>query len=472
MVKRIVLFSLLLFSGCRMGEREVVIVFRPKPLTLDPHAQKIASVRALLENIYEPLVVYTPSLRIGPCLAEYWETPDDTTWIFHLREDVYFHTGKPFTAYDVKATMERIRGMKGSPYIDNISPIKRMEIKDPYTVVFYLHRPCVTFLNKLATVFIIAEDSLTGTGPYRIEKMKGDTLILSAFEAYREPLEVKRIRIIFFESRPYAAKRFVEGLGDIMYRFPFSYVEEARKKGIKLVHFNPPHIFLLGFNLKRYPVNDPTVRKAAALAIDRKRLALGRGEVVDGYISPNAEGYSPEVHAISYNPSIARRLLKGRRVRFTLLITQDLKSMGEEIKEMLARAGIDVRLELPKDNKEFFHKILGGEVDAFIVLYLNETGDGGDALASLFHTREEGWGGENLFYYSNPRADSLIESVFGVMDRKERNAILLEAQNVILEDLPAIPLFSPFEYHAVRNGYELVPHNAMSLWLKTLRRRR
>lgn len=468
MVRNIILLSILI-SGCRI-EREVTVVFRPKPITLDPHTNKIISVRAILENIYEPLVIYTPSLRVGPCLAEYWETPDDTTWIFHLREDVYFHTGKPFTAYDVKATIERIKRIENSPYLDNISPIRRMEIKDPYTIIFYLYTPCATFLNKLAGIFIIAEDSITGTGPYRIDRIKGDTFWFSAFDGYREKLEVKRVRVIFFKTWDEASRHFLNGLGEIVYRLPFYYIEEAKRKGIRLIQFKPPHTYLLGFNLKRYPVNQKNVRKAIAYAIDRRKLSLGIGESVEGYISPNAEGYSPEVNPIPYDPEFARKLTMKKKISFSLLLSRGIEDIGEEIRNMLARVGIDVRLEYPSESKEFFRRVFEGDVEAFIILYLNETGDGGDALSSLFHTKKKGWGSENVFNYSNPYADSLLELVFKIMDRKKRNAILLEIQNIILQDLPAIPLFSPFEYHATREGYFIEPHNGMSLWLKTLRK--
>src|ERR1041385_5058480 len=77
--------------------------------TLDPHASGSAGSLAIASHFYEPLVTTDPSMRLIPCLAERWDNPDPTTWVFHLRQTARFHSGKPLTAADVVFSIDRVR---------------------------------------------------------------------------------------------------------------------------------------------------------------------------------------------------------------------------------------------------------------------------------------------------------------------------------------------------------------------------
>src|SRR5258706_12037547 len=81
--------------------------------SLDPHTLNETTTHAHLGQVYEGLTTRDKDLKIVPALAESWETPEPTRWRFHLRKDVKFQNGDPFTADDVVFSADRVRA-KGS----------------------------------------------------------------------------------------------------------------------------------------------------------------------------------------------------------------------------------------------------------------------------------------------------------------------------------------------------------------------
>src|SRR5438309_1801053 len=89
--------------------------------SLDPYTLKESTTIAHHAHVYEGLVARDKELKLVPALAESWETPEPTRWRFHLRKDVKFHNGDPFTADDVLFSAERVRA-NGSNFISNVPP--------------------------------------------------------------------------------------------------------------------------------------------------------------------------------------------------------------------------------------------------------------------------------------------------------------------------------------------------------------
>ena len=130
----LVLFSLLLgvFFITPVYASVLRVGIEQEAVGLDPNiATAFASFRRI-ELLYNRLVTYDPSMKVVPDLAASWETPNNTTYIFHLRKNVKFHDGTEFTAKDVKFTFERILDPKtGSPaksYLKNVKSIETFEL--------------------------------------------------------------------------------------------------------------------------------------------------------------------------------------------------------------------------------------------------------------------------------------------------------------------------------------------------------
>src|SRR3979490_3064094 len=101
--------------------------------SLDPYTLKETTTIAHHGHVYEGLVARDKDLKIIPALAESWETPEPTRWRFHLRKDVKFHNGDPFTADDVLFSAERVRA-KGSNFLTNVPADAKFVKIDDYTI--------------------------------------------------------------------------------------------------------------------------------------------------------------------------------------------------------------------------------------------------------------------------------------------------------------------------------------------------
>src|SRR6202042_2642185 len=99
--------------------------------SLDPYTLKETTTIAHHAHVYEGLVTRDKDLKIVPALAESWETLDPTHWRFHLRKNVKFHNGDPFTANDVLFSADRIRA-KGSNFLSNVAADAKFVKVDAY----------------------------------------------------------------------------------------------------------------------------------------------------------------------------------------------------------------------------------------------------------------------------------------------------------------------------------------------------
>ena len=109
--------------------------------SLDPYTLKETTTIAHHAHVYEGLVTRDKDLKIVPALAESWETLTPTQWRFHLRKNVKFHNGDPFTADDVIFSAARVRDPKGSNFISNVPPDAKFVKVDDNTVDVMLDSP-------------------------------------------------------------------------------------------------------------------------------------------------------------------------------------------------------------------------------------------------------------------------------------------------------------------------------------------
>src|SRR6266571_4859884 len=166
------------------------------PVHFDPELTRNFKTNTTLSFVYSTLLRYkvgagTPpgTFAVEPHLAEGWETPDDTTYIFHLRKGVKWHNkppvnGRELVAEDVKFTFDRFLTEKGNPERQLLDSVERVEVVDRYTVKFLLKEPFVWLLDILANamcMWIVAPevvqkygdlktvDTAIGTGPFLLE---------------------------------------------------------------------------------------------------------------------------------------------------------------------------------------------------------------------------------------------------------------------------------------------------------------
>ena len=175
---------------------EVTIAVMTEPDTLDPTISRMTPVSLpIANNIMERLIGITPSGERIPTLAS-WKVSEDGLQIeFTLRKGIKFHSGDPFTAKDVEFSHQR--SMERNPiYKRQMRYIDRVEVVDPYTIIFHFKKPDVTFLPSRSLLIVsksyydrVGEEEFlkhpVGTGPYKFVTWKpGQYIDIEANEDY------------------------------------------------------------------------------------------------------------------------------------------------------------------------------------------------------------------------------------------------------------------------------------------------
>ncbi|MGI4797098.1 MAG: ABC transporter substrate-binding protein, partial [Janthinobacterium lividum] len=280
-------------------------------------------------------------------LAESWVvSPDRRTYTFKLRPNVLFHDGTRFSAIDVKASYERIArppaGVVSARQVD-YAAIEEIDTPDPLTVIFHLQWPDAAMLSNFASPWNCIysgsklkddpqypRNHVMGTGPFVfVAYDKGQRWVGKRWEHYFIPGKpyLEGYEADFMNGHP-----VVEALehGRIMAEFrsvtPVEQSELTDNMGDRVSIYESPWInnLLLVFNNKQPPFDDPRVRRALSLAIDRWGLAESLApttflKFVGGLMRPGASMSTPEIdliklpgfsHDIVAAREEARRLLK------------------------------------------------------------------------------------------------------------------------------------------------------------------
>jgi peptide/nickel transport system substrate-binding protein len=369
------------------------------PVHFDPHQTISFKTHTTLSFVYSKLVRHKvgPEVRPGtftvePDLAERWESPDDTTYIFHLRPGVRWHNkpplnGRELVAEDVKFTYDRFMTEQGNPNRYMLDLVERVEVVDRYTVKFLLKEPYVWLVSALAypwSMWIIAPEvvqqfgdlkkpeTAIGTGPFLLE--------------HYEP----NVKTVFKRNPEYfrAGQPYVDGVewlvledestGLAMYRTGQidcgpNHWWSVRQQDLEALKKTHPNLVYQDFvsnvtnaifmRTDMAPFNDVRVRRAISHAIDRQGLieaVWGRGEptpaVARGLIewSLPIDQLGAGAKYYQYDPKAARRLLAeaGYPNGFKTQLTaspgygRDLLDDVQLVQQYLKDVGIEVEMKL------------------------------------------------------------------------------------------------------------------------------
>ena len=176
-------------AGTPVRGGSAIISLDIDPIHLDVQKQVTLWSTQATEHIYDSLTVFDENMEVKPSLAESWETPDPTTYIFHLRKGVKWHNGREFVASDVAYWHERIMDPKiGATQRGSWMVVKQLDIVDDYTVKLSLSKPSASLLALFATMRESAipnketvekngdlANVAVGTGPFKLaEFVPGD----------------------------------------------------------------------------------------------------------------------------------------------------------------------------------------------------------------------------------------------------------------------------------------------------------
>jgi peptide/nickel transport system substrate-binding protein len=437
---------------------------------------------AAFDMVYEGLTTWDmETLEPEPLLAKSWEISDDgLTYTFHLQEGVKWHNGDPFTAEDVKYSIERTQDPAiGATTAEQIKVIESVEVVDDLTVILHLSAPYSPLLSILPfNPYILHKDfveseggftprTMMGTGPFMLEEWVPDTVsrfvknpnywrkgedgqplpYLDAIEFYPLVDEASRV------------ENLSSGVVDFIVRVPERDLDRlGDTEGIVLSAPWATLYTYIWFDPYKPPFDDVRVREAVAWAIDRDQLV--HGALYDRAF-PSYGAAIPQWHW-AYNDlrvydhrdvEKARELLAeaGYPDGFdtTLTTTSDYdmaKREAEMIVPWLEEVGIRATLQL-YDSATFFENMGGGKGVCKYPMFIcgeSPSGDPDDTYYIMHHSA----GAWNYCGYANPEIDRLLDEGRAVSDPAERKAIYRQLEELLLKDLPLTYLANSQMYEA------------------------
>ncbi len=466
---------LIALMGCRNHDTDrntLQFIIESSPNNLDLRQGTDAQSERVGATIYDALARKDEHFNLQPWLATSWERPDALTWVFHLRDGVRFHDGKPLGAEDVAWSMRSM--MDGSLITAKggaLASVDRVEVRDPLTVIVRMKRPDNALLFNLSDgLFGVVERDAgkdeglhpVGTGPFRFVSQVQDKEVIVERNAdyWAGAPKIERVRFIVSPDTITSALELKKGSADVASNVITLDMVHALRSQPNLRTDSGPGSFVIyaNFNVNDPALRDKRVRQAIACAIDKQALiqALWRGEAVpaDTLLPPGHWAAASTGDLPQYPHDVARALrlldaagLKpdthGVRLRFTLKTSTDetTRLEAQVIQEELRAAGIELTLRSAEFGT-FYSDITKGAFQMYILRWIGSNEDP-DIFRYAYATQSFPPKGGNRGRYSNARVDVLLQAASAETDQNIRRKEYVEVQQILADELPGIPLFYP-----------------------------
>jgi ABC-type transport system substrate-binding protein len=483
-----------------------------EPITLDPHIAQDASSAVYIVEIFGGLLTLDPQLALQPDLATEIPTvenggkvtnPDGTaTYTFHLRPNVTFQDRKPVTAEIVKCSLERAadpatQSLVSEFFLGDIvgvtdkvhgkaSDISGVKVVDPSTIAITVQRDLPSFLYKLTypTAFVVdpsqaggtcggrdygkGDNNWTrhpnGTGPYKLDQWRlGEEIRLVANDHYQLGVaHVKNVRVLLtgggitqYESGDIDLTGV--GLDDIeRVQDPADPLNKDYHSGTQL------SIDYLGFNTKSPPFDDSKVRQAFAMAVDKDQIAKAVFHdaipVANSIVMPGMPSYSTDIKGPAFDVTRAKELLKeskyGSASKLPAITlaesgTGATAGVGTSAIVEMWRKNLGVTVQIQQaESATFFQDVADGRYQAFTLGWIMDYPDEEDLLNIHFDSKSP----NNDTFYKNSQVDDLLHGALAEPDKAARVQLYQEAEQIILNDVPWMPLFFS-RYHVLIKPY-------------------
>ncbi|HET9659497.1 MAG TPA: ABC transporter substrate-binding protein [Thermomicrobiales bacterium] len=453
------------------------------PGGLDPQLQSATALWKVSELIYNNLTQVNPDLSVRTDLAESWEISDDGLIYTFKLHPANFHNGRAVVAADVKYSFERLIDPEtASPTAGSLASMKSIEAPDDATVVVTLTQPNASFLVELSGMgcIIVPKEVVeehgdlaqiaVGTGPFKFVEYVPNTHIKLVrnddyFEEGLPYLDGLDLLIAAEDNSRTAA--LVSGTVDFIEYVPSQDIPILEDDdSIQLAGNSIQQIRMIAFNLTRAPFDNPKVRQAIAMAVDR-------GPIIDaalsGFGTPTEQIFAADFWASLGEREIPAPDIEGAKALlaeagfpdgFKTTITGwseygFLKNSAVVVQEQLKQIGIEAELELLDTGSII--QIVYTDFDFDMVV----TGDSSfvDPNSLLYRNFKTGES-SNFSQYADPDMDQLLDEGIATTDQTARTAIYQQIAEKLLVDLPWVCLYIGQQYEAMKSyvmGYEHIP---------------
>ncbi|WP_255247496.1 ABC transporter substrate-binding protein [Paucisalibacillus globulus] len=464
------------------GKKTLVFGRGADSIQLDPSKVTDGESIYVTNQIYDTLVRYEEeNTEVKAALATDWDVSDDgLVWTFQLRDDVKFHDGTDFAADDVVFNFERWTTsaefvyygyMFGASEEDMGGIIEKVEATGDYEVQITLSEPNAPFLQTLAMPpFGIASPEAVeehgddyfknpvGTGPFIFKEwVADDSITVTKNEDYFG--EVAKVDEVIFRVIPDNGARFMElqaGTIDLMTGLNPQDISTAEgDDALQIIRRPSMNVAYMAMNTdKEGPLSDKRVRQAINMAVNKEELIAlyeGIGKEAKNPIPPSLWGYNDDIEAYPFDVEKAKALLAEAGYADGFDITLNTfsnprpympqpKVTAQAIAEMLKAVNINVEI-IESDWDTHLTLTENGEHD---MAFLGWTGDNGDPDNFMYVLLDKdnatvGSAG-NIAFYKSDKLHDLLKAAQVEMDQDKRTELYLEAQEVIHEDAPWLPI--------------------------------
>lgn len=473
--------------------RELVIAQGIDIPGFDVHDHNTTAVEAVHINLFDYLVFKNAAGEMEPALATSWERLDELSMRFTLRQGVLWHDGAPFTAEDVKFTLERVAFDPSLREHGQYRQIREVEIVGPHEIIVHTHNPEPVLLSRLSRIGsailpkhhieVVGWDGFNqapvGTGPFRfVQWIRDDRLILEAFDDHwrGRPVWDRLIHRRIPEDSTRVAELLTGGV-HIATNIPPQDAERVRAaSNATLAPWPTPRVMLFIMNTQGEGTADVRVRRAIEAAIDSELLieALfdGLGTPVRGRVTPgitaapleyyNTQLYDPELAVAllaeaGYGPGELAIHIQGPAGRYP----QDT-AMVELTAVMLEQVGIRVTIEVLEWSAYLSRIWLSENVQHMALIGLgNSLGD-----AALAYTSAMCEGPYAVMHrWCDEAFDALHREALQELDEGRRAELYREIYRTIADEHVYIHLFQLENLAGVASSIDWTPRADEYLWM-------
>ncbi len=514
----ICLVMVLYLPGCFLSpaiqttssQGQTLNLYSTDPYTLDPAMIGDSLSNSYAVQIFSGLVKLDDNLEPAPDIAKSWDISEDgRTYTFYLREDVIFHSGRQVKAADFEYSWQRAcqpftGSQTAATYLGDIvgvddvlaglaAEISGVEIIGEYILKVTIEEPKSYFLYKLAntTAFVVNEDNVEaganwwrspdGTGPFKLKQWEENSLlVLEKYDFYNPASSLMGVDTVNYHLWAGIPMNLYE-TGEIdVAGVSLAYIDKITDPDgdfyDELEIFPALSLYYLGFNCSQPPFDNPDIRRAFSLAVDKDKLielafnnAVSKAE---GILPPGMPGYDAELEGYGYDMELALELIENSeygsvsnlpKITITTggyggVISGTLEAIIYEWKMNL---GVEVEVRQLEPEK-YIYELMQEKDEMFYWGWNADYPHPQNFLEVLFGSGLE----NNIGEYSNPEADTLLEAAGREQDFEKSLELYRQAEQMIINDAACIPLWADKNYVLIKpyvNGYSLNPLGYASL---------
>lgn len=466
------------------AKRDLVVAQAYDLTSLDPHASTLSSDWRVALNVFDTFIRRHPDGTLHPALASAWKRTGPTTWQLALRPDVRWHDGSRFTSVDAKYSLDRTfdATVKAARLLGTwwTQAIERTEAPDPATLIIHTRWPDPLMPARLAScagavvpwAYIDRVGSKTfnerpvGSGPLRfVSRSRGDQCVLDANPDYWDGrVDVDRVVIKSVPDHERRVDLLLRGGADLIVPLaPEHAPRVASNPSTQVAGVLYAGLYVLAVNVWVAPLNDPLIRQALSLAIDRetivKELWRGRGVVPSGPIPRGDDLHDPSLPTLPYDPGAARERLRragyrGETIHFETtagMIAND-RLMAEAVAEMWEDIGIKIVLDVididsrhRKNRQQAFKGLWWSDPTSIL---RDPEGMMGRLLSP----------GQPHDYWRHDEFDRLASAARSTADERARALAYRRMTAIFLEQNPWIVVLQPVEDYGLWRYVDFTPY--------------